>query len=81
MAEALDILFDLCSFLETSTGFEAEDHLRSDKLIERINLSLLSLGKFTDLAADWASAPPRPFGECLQAPERDAALSLRLASV
>ena len=54
MAEALDILFDLCRFFETSSGFEDEEGTKSrSRNLERFNLALLAFGKATDLAADW----------------------------
>ena len=54
MAEALDILFDVCRFLETHAGIADEKGARSaSRTVERINLALLALGKATDLIADW----------------------------
>ena len=55
MAEALDVLFDVSKFLEAhGGGEEAVAGSRSgSKTVERINLTLLALGKATDLVADW----------------------------
>ena len=54
MAEAIDVITEACGFAESNV---AEDHLsksrEGSKTIERINLVLLAVGKFADLAADW----------------------------
>jgi ribosomal protein L13E len=56
MAEAIDVLVEACRFMESNVD-DAPTDVKSrhggSKIIERINLIALAVGKFADLVADW----------------------------
>ena len=52
MAEAIDVLVESCGFMESKVE-DSGPRREGSRIIERINLIVLALGKSADLAADW----------------------------